>query len=200
MNANADALSRNPVEIKQSNVITRRQAAMQKDTREKISEVGKTKKKVLIPVKNARQRTKRKRKEEINYAKSSIESDCEAEARLPEREAAFKNYQNSPTNDEPAKIELKSMNLNYDGRNSDTDLFDTDDESCETETVVKIDTDKSTCDQQLINGNLDNDESTSQIKATSETAFNNNIVETKELLQCRSDNIAYFVASNGNPV
>ena len=53
--------------------------------------------------------------------------------------------------------------------------------------------------QQLLNGNLDNEESTSQIKATNETAFNHNIVETKELLQYRSDNIAYFVTSNGSP-
>ena len=73
------------------------------------------------------------------------------------------------------------------------------DESCESETVVKIGTDKSTRNQQLINGNLDNEESTSQIKATRETAFNHNIVETKELLQYRPDNIAYFVASNGSP-
>ena len=66
MNANADAPSRSPVEFKQINVVTRRQAAIEKDTRRGISEAEKTKTKVLIPAKNTRQRTKRKRKEEIN--------------------------------------------------------------------------------------------------------------------------------------
>ena len=37
----------------------------------------------------------------INYAESDIESDIEAATKVPERRPNLKNYQTSPTNDEP---------------------------------------------------------------------------------------------------
>ena len=38
-----------------------------------------------------------------------------------------------------------------------------------------------------------------ECEKTTRTAFNNDIIETKELVHFRTDNIVYFVASDGNP-
>ena len=121
LNANADALSRNPVKFRQINVITRRQAA------------------------------------------------------------------------------VKPGDLKYNDGNLDTDLSLTDAEPCEFGTVAEKKTNRNICNQQITEVNSENEGSISQLKATSETPFNRNITETKELLQFRSDNIVYFITNNGSP-
>ena len=83
MNANADALSRNPVGFKQINVITRRQAAMENDLKGKDDKAQEIKSRKQIPKKMTERITKRKRNKTINYAESDIESDYEAVAKLP---------------------------------------------------------------------------------------------------------------------
>ena len=106
MNVNADALSRNPVITQHVNIVTRRQALERNTSRERgVEENNQNMKSTSQKTSNLtdqRKTTKRKCKKKINYAESDIESDIEAATKVPERSPTFKNYQTSPTNDEPS--------------------------------------------------------------------------------------------------
>ena len=98
-----------------------------------------------------------------------------------------------------ARPKTKPSDSSYDNENSDTDLSLTDAEPCEIGTVAEKETDANICKQQITGEKPKDEEGISKLKATSETPFNRNIIETKELLQFRSDNIVYFITSNRSP-
>ena len=116
MNANADALSRNPVEYKKINVITRRQALVKSNVKETNAQIEEPKSKRVTPTKIQARITKRNKNQMINYAESNIESDYEVEARLPQKKKVLKNYQTSLTNDKTvtSRVDVhERFNSNY---------------------------------------------------------------------------------------
>ena len=86
-NANADALSRNPVEYKRIRVLTRRQTMMENKEENKTKGFNKeieepNSNKVLFE-NGPNLRKKRSRSKRINYAESDTDSDFEARTRIP---------------------------------------------------------------------------------------------------------------------
>ena len=98
-----------------------------------------------------------------------------------------------------ARPKTKPNYSSYVDENSDTDLSHSDAKLCEIGTVAEKETDANICKKQITEEKSKDEGSISKLKATSETSFNRNIVETKELLQFRSHNIVYFITSNGCP-
>ena len=95
LNANADALPRNPVDFLQINVITRRQASIDKSLKEKEKEEINRKdlepNSVEPPTMEISRQIRRKRfNKKINYAESDNESEVKAEIKLPETNSASK--------------------------------------------------------------------------------------------------------------
>ena len=114
--------------------------------------------------------------------------------KVPERRPNRKNYQTSLTNDEPTCKQLGTLESNYEYNKSETDFSSSEDEN---ERIVTQEAMKNVNHRQE---NLTNDDShVSEEEEPVQTSFNQNIVESKELLQFRPDNVTYFVASNGDP-
>ena len=85
-----------------------------------------------------------------------------------------------------------------DHRGTGTDLSLTDAESNESTPVKQ----RSTCEENEEGLSIklsSEDDHQSECKKTTQTVFLRNIIESKELLQFRKDNIAYFIASDENP-
>ena len=200
MNANADALSRNPVEYRQINVITRRQALMKSNLKETNAQVEEPKSKRVIPTRIQARTTKRNQNKVINYAESDIESDYEAEARLPEKKKVLKNYQTSPTNDEPSQNRTILKGLDIDVKNTGSELSSTDAEVNQNAISRREVTDKEIGKpQELRKRSTSGSNHQSETEISIQTPYSRNLVETKELLQFRKDNIVYIVASDGSP-
>ena len=177
MNANADALSRNPVIFHQINVITRKQAAMKKGFEEKRekdkggTECNTRKQPITEILKETRRERSNKK---INYAESEDDSNIEAEIKLSEIIPTSENYQTSPTNDVPIPSRI---NL----RNAVTDSSLTDIESSRLETPRQEESTTKTGDQQNQQENLSTENlHQSKTEVASETAYTFNIIETKE--------------------
>ena len=105
------------------NIVTRRQAlegnrSRERDVEENNQNMESTSQKTSN-LTDQRKTTKRKCKKKINYAESDIESDIEAATKVPERRPTFKNYQTSPTNDEPTCKQPEILEPKYENNKSD---------------------------------------------------------------------------------
>ena len=93
---------------------------------------------------------------------------------------------------------MDTVELNMYHRGTETVLSLTDAESKEPTSFKQ----RSTCEenQEELNVKLSSEDNhQSDSKKTTQTAFMRNIIESKELLQFRKNNIAYFIASDGSP-
>ena len=139
MNANADALSRNPVVSKQIYVTTRRQALMKNQEKNVTKETNNDNMDLIPKAETPRKPQKRKLRRncegKINYAESGTESDLEAEIRVPRENLGFKNYLTNPTNNDLVHDQIDLRDFNNDKEVSEIDSSFTDIELDKTTTL-----------------------------------------------------------------
>ena len=164
LNSNADALSRNPVENVDVNVVTRAKA---KRLNEKENEKPNNALTNLDQTKDESKKLKPKQKTETNENKNVNNEDNQNY--YPKRQRSKPEYYESDISDSETEAEVILPQSQP--------------------RIIRNDN-----DEQLILSETSSYESTDEIDPIS-----SKYIESKELIQCRKGNIAYFVNSSGEP-
>ena len=116
---------------------------------------------------------------------------------MPRKKSYVKKRQTNSTNDKSAQKQPNAVDWNIDHKGAETDLSLSDVDS-DVPTHLKQGTILGGNEEELRIKSSSEDNHQSETKETTHTEFRRNIIESKELLQFRKDNIIYFIASDGS--